>query len=119
MTKTRKAAALILPFVASACNPAMSVNGMQKREPVLVADSPRDENTIIACVSAAWLKLGGATPKSVPRENGAMLVLGDSFPFLMVETTPTTAGTRVTMHQFKTLSSGSNRARVEEVRACL
>lgn len=119
MTISRKVAALALPLVASACNPATSVDGMQKREPVLVADSLRDSNAIIACVSAAWLKLGGATPKSVPRENGAMLVLGDSFPMLLVDATPIATGTHVIMHQFKTMWAGSDRNRVEEVRACL
>ena len=119
MTISRTVAALVLPLVASACNPAMSVNGMQKREPVFVADSARDGNAVIACVSAAWLKLGGATPKSVPRENGAMLVLGDTFPMLMIETTPTATGTHVIMHQFKTMWALSDRNRVEEVRACL
>ena len=70
----------------------------------------------------SWLtvaRLGGATPKSVPRENGAMLVLGDTFPMLMIETTPTATGTHVIMHQFKTMWAGSDRTRVEEVRACL
>lgn len=119
MRKRTRTIALMLPVVISACMPAMSVKGMQKREPVLVADSPRDGSAIIACVSAAWLKLGGATPKSVPRESGTMLVLGDSFPMLMVETRPTATGTHVIMHQFKTMWSDDNRHRVEEVRACL
>lgn len=119
MISVRKIAVLALPLMVGACTQAMSVNGMQKREPVLVADSPRDGNAIIACVSAAWLKLGGATPKSVPRENGAMLVLGDSFPMLLVDTTPIATGTHVIMHQFKTMWSGKDRVRVDEVRTCL
>lgn len=119
MTIPRKVAALVLPLVASACTPALSINGMKKREPALVADSPRDGTAIIACVSAAWLKLGGATPKSVPREKGAMLVLGDSIPLLMVTTEPAAVGTHVIMHQLKTMWSGTDRTRVEEVRACL
>ena len=48
-----------------------------------------------------------------------MLVLGDTFPMLMIETTPTATGTHVIMHQFKTMWAGSDRNRVEEVRACL
>lgn len=119
MILVRKVTALALPLIAGACSQAMSVNGMQKREPVLVADSPRDGNAIIACVSAAWLRLGGPTPKFVPRENGAMLVLGDSFPMLLVDTTPIATGAHVIMHQFKTMWSGSDRARVNEVRTCL
>lgn len=109
----------LLPLAISACMPAMSVNGMQKRAPVLVADSPRGSDAIITCVTAAWLKLGGPTPKSVPRETGAMLVVGDNFPLLMVETTPIPTGTHLVMHQFKTAWSDNDRHRVEEVRACL
>ncbi|MEI5688636.1 hypothetical protein [Sphingomonas kyungheensis] len=119
MSNRTRTITLMLPLMMSACMQATSVNGMQKREPVLVADSPRDGTAIITCVSAAWLKLGGATPKSVPRETGAMLVLGDNFPLLMVQTTPTPTGTHLVMHQFKTVWSDNDRHRVEEVRACL
>ena len=118
MTMNKGAITLMLPLVLGACG-ATSVKGMQERTPVLTADSSRDGAAITACVSGAWLKLGGATPKAVPRENGAMLVLGDAIPMLLVETTTTATGTHVVMHQFKTISSVADRRRVEEVRACL
>ncbi|MCU6456155.1 hypothetical protein LPN01_18945, partial [Sphingomonas sp. A2-49] len=98
---------------------AMSVKGMQKREPVLVADSALESAAIIACVSTDWVKLGGDTPKSAPLENGTMLVLGDRVPMLLVETTRIATGTHVVMRQLKTFHAGSDRSRVDEVRACL
>lgn len=118
MMINKRAIALMLPVALSACA-ATSVKGLQKREPVLVADSARGVASIMGCVSTVWLNLGGTAPKSVPRENGAMLVLGDAIPTLIVDVTTTATGSHLVMHQFKSLWSDDNRHRVEEVRACL
>jgi hypothetical protein len=109
--------ALALPVALSACA-ATTVKGMQKREPVLIGDSAKPAAAVIACVSDSWVKLGGL-PRVIPRETGTMITLGELPPQMVVDTTTTPNGTHVVMHLFKSIWAGSNRSRVEEVRACL
>ena len=118
MNRRTALVAITLPIALSACA-ATTVKGMQKREPMLIADSAKPAEAVIACVSETWLALGGQTPRSVPRQNGTMITVGDLIPLMVVDATTTPGGSHVVMHLYKSIWAGSNRSRVEEVRACL
>jgi hypothetical protein len=121
MTWGKGATALTIPLALGACV-ATSVRGLRERPPVLVSDSGRTTTAVSQCIVDKWVSLG-FTPRTLPREHGtsllAELVVNYALPIMVVDIDTNSAGSHVTMRQFKTLWSKQNRQRVDEVRACL
>ena len=121
MSRIIRAAACMLPLVVGGC--AASVSGIREREPTLIADSTQGAKVVTDCVSDAW-QARGSSPRSIPRSNGSSITVEQpgifyNLPVMVLDADTTPTGSHVTFHLFKTISGRSNRARVEEVKACL
>lgn len=114
----RHIAACTLALALAGCA-ATTQQGMRERGAALQQSSAKPTTEIIGCVSKTWDERGMAFNYTPRTDGGQLLVRISYLPVMMLDVVDRGDTREASFYLFKSMWSKQNRARVEEIKACL